>query len=338
MDEQTRKHRAEMERQAVPVIERYVQQHPQYTIDADQAGSQSVTNYVIFGRHIAQSGDRQRGDGQHVDRQPSDEQRVIFKYFCRDERKQRELFGLRHFAATGIVPQLLEDVGPRLIVVSHIEGNFLHGPEVDEAAFQAIDRQTMGYTLGQATAKLVNTPLSTEAAADFESRFYNGETLPAYFQNILQASKEIHRRVACYQDEIFAHSLATIEASLPTLLAQPRLLYHQDALNMHFVGSRFSGFFDLEMCRVGTEAMQIGSLWRIFTTFGCWDAFAQGFSAGTGRALSQQSIAASRAFAHFMLWRSISDYGDWHGEPLAEAEMAEMVAQAGHYRQSLALI
>lgn len=320
MNEQIKQHRAEMERQAWPVVERFVQEHPQYHIDGNQNGSQSVTNYVIF--------------GQRLDHEA--EQRVIFKYFCRDERKQREIFALHHFAATGLVPQLLEDEGSRLIVVSYIPGAFLPWPADHSAASWAIDRSVMGYTLGAATAKLITTPLTTQAAQEFESRFYGGETLAAYFQNILQASQSIHQHVDCYKDALFGRSLALIAENLPSILAQPRLLYHQDALNMHFVGSRFSGFFDLEMCRVGTAAMQIGSLWSIITNYDVWDVFTQGFAEITGQMLDQQDWATSRAFAHFMAWRSISDYGDWHGEPLPPDQMAEVVAQADEYRQRLA--
>lgn len=322
MSDQIKQHRAAMERQAWPVVERFVQDHPQYRVDANQSGSQSVTNYVIFGHRKDHSGD----------------QRVIFKYFCRDERKQRELFALRHFAATGLVPQLLEDEGPRLIVISYISGTFLPRPEDDPAAFQAVDRQVMGRTLGAATAQLVNTPLTAEAAQEFENRFYDGETLPAYLQGILQASQAIHQRVACYQGELFGRSLALIEENLPFILAQPRLLYHQDAANMHFVGSRFSGFFDLEMCRVGTEAMQIGSLGHVMAPYGVQDGFTQGFADVTGRVLNAEDWAASRAFAHFMVWRYISDYGDWQGEPLPPEQMAEVVAQAEGHRQTLATL
>jgi hypothetical protein len=322
MNDHLTKHRAEMERQAWPVVKEFVQQHPQYHVDENQSGSQSVTNYVILGHR----------------RDHLSEQRVVFKYFCRDERKQREIFGLRHFAATGLVPQLLEDDGPRLIVVSHIPGAFLPRPEVDLAAFHGVDRQLMGYTLGEATAKLMSTPLAAQTAKDFESRFYNGETLNNYLYGILQASQAIHQRVECYKADIFAHSLALIEENLPRILAQPRLLYHQDALNMHFMGSRFSGFFDLEMCRVGTAAMQIGSLWSILVSYAVWEAFAQGFADVSGRMLEAQDWAASRAFGHFMLWRSISDYGDWRGEPLAADQMAEVVAQANGYQQAMATL
>jgi hypothetical protein len=100
------------------------------------------------------------------------------------------------------------------------------------------------------------------------------------------------------------------------MLGQKRLLYHQDAMNMHFSESRFMGFFDLEMCRVGTEAMQIGSLWYLFALYGAWHDFVQGFAATSGRKLGKSDLAAGRTFAHFLVWRYISRYGRWHGSPM----------------------
>jgi len=319
MNDHLTKHRAAMAQQAWPVVERFIQEHPQYTIDPDQAGSASTTNYVIFGHRT----------------EPWGEQRVVFKYFCQDERKQRELFALRHFAATGVVPQLLAEYGQRLIVVSWIPGSWISAPT--DAAFDANARAQAGHSLGGAAAKLVSVPLSAAVAQEFERRFYDGEVLTAYLQGILQASWAIQRQVACYHDPIFANSLASIEANLPIILAQPRLLYDQDALNVHFLDNRCSGFFDLEMCRVGTAAMQIGSLWRIIATYNVWDAFGQGFADVTRRGLGPQDLAASRAFAHFLVWRSISDYGDWHGEPLSDAEMAAVIEKSADHRQEIEL-
>lgn len=315
MTDHLTKHRAEMKRQAWPVVERFIQEHPQYTIDPDQTGSASVTNYVVFG---------------HCGKQP-----VVFKYFCRDERKEREVFALHHFAATGVVPQLLEEDGQRLIVESWIPGGWIR--DATDAAFDTTARALAGRTLGQTTAKLVNVPLSPAAADAYESRFYDGERLTDYLQNILEASRSIQRQVACYGDPIFADSLAIIEANLPTILSQPRLLYHQDAMNVHFVDDRCSGFFDLEMCRVGTEAMQIGSLWWIIATYQVWDAFAQGFAEAANRSLGPADLAAARAFAHFLVWRYISDYGDWRGEPLANTAMADIVEQAAGHRRTIEL-
>jgi hypothetical protein len=304
-----------MKRQALPVVERFVQQNPQYTIDADQTGSQGVTNYVIFG---------QRGD-----------QPVVFKYFCADERKEREVFALRHFAATGLVPRLLEEHGQRLIIISRIPGGPL--PDLGQNEHK-VDTERIGYTLGQATANLVSVPLHPQVAQDFEDRFYAGQQrLTDYINSILQASWAIHQKVACYSGPLFASSLRDIEVNLPYILGQKRLLYHQDALNMHFADSRFTGFFDLEMCRVGVEAMQIGSLWYVFATYGGWEAFVQGFAAVTGHVLGQQDLNAGRAFAHFLVWRYISRYGDWRGEALTPDETKNEMAEAVKYQKSIEL-
>ncbi len=313
MTDHLTKHRAEMTRQAWPAVERFVQEYPQYTIDADQSGNASVTNYVIFG---------------HQGEQP-----VVIKYFCQDERKEREVFALRHFAITGIVPQLLEDYDQRLIVMSRIPGSWL--PDLAEKSLAASERAQAGRTLGQATAKLTSVPLPEAVAQNFENRFYEGQGLIDYLQGILQASWAIHQKVACYGDEIFAQSLARIEANLPYILAQPRLLYHQDAMNVHFADNRFTGFFDLEMCKVGTEAMQICSLWWIIATYGVWDAFAEGFAEEARRGLGSQDFAAAQAFAHFLVWRYISDYGDWHGEPLNDRKMAAIIENAVEHRRAI---
>ena len=319
MSNQIAQHRAEMQRLATPAITQFVADHPHYRIDPDQSGSQSVTNYVIFGHRRDEQG----------------EQPVVFKYFCRDERKERELYGLRHFAATGLVPQLLDEHGTRLIVVARIGGGFLPNPATQTAAFHMVDQALVGFTLGQATAQLTSVPLTAGAAQAFESRFYEGESLAKYLNNILRASHAIQQRVACYRDSIFADSLAQIDANLDAMLGQPRLLYHQDAMNMHFDQSRFTGFFDLEMCRVGIEAMQIGALWRIFTDYDNWVAFAAGFANRTGRELSKANLEMSRAFANFMVWRSISDDGDWHGKDLGDAAMAQIEQDAMGYQATL---
>ena len=104
---------------------------------------------------------------------------------------------------------------------------------------------------------------------------------------------------------------------------------------MHFLGSNFSGFFDLEMCRVGTEAMQIGSLWTIFATLGIWDAFVQGYATISGRELDEQDLAAGRAFAHFLVWRYISRYGRWRGEPLEPEQHTKEIEDAATYSRDI---
>jgi hypothetical protein len=314
MSDHITRHRAQLEKEAYPIVEQFIQHRPHYRIDPDQSGSQSVTNYVIFG---------------HRDQQP-----VVFKYFCRDERRIREVFALQHFAETKLVPNLLDDDGQRLIVQSRIPGRFLHLPE-DGPPEPGLDPDRIGFSLGQAAAQLTAVPLSPQTATDFESRFYDGEKLPEYFDYILQASHRIQRQIRCYQPAVFAQSLAKIDAHLDFILNQPRLIYHQDAMNLHFADSQFVGFFDLEMCRVGTEAMQIGALWYIMATLDNWPAFVDGYATPAGRRLTEQDFVAAQAFAHFLVWRYISHYGDWPGDPLDADALNREMAQADRYRQSL---
>ncbi len=288
--EHIRQHRQKMKDEGGAAIAKLVEAHPEFAMDADQSGSASVTNYVIFGQ--------------------CDDEPVVFKYFCQDERRAREIYGLLHWMPTGIVPRLYHDEGLRLIVIERFPGSFL--PRPSEEGFAAIDRELAGYSLGVATAKFCTTPISKEEADGFERRFYDGQKLEEYFGKIIGAGRSIVQKVEVYGGDVFLQSLAFLEGQLEAILAQPRMLYHQDA-QMHFENSRFCGFFDLEMCRVGTRAMQFGSMWGQFAECEHWSHFARGFSEESGIVLTEEDFEIGRAFAHFMVWRYITRYGEWRG-------------------------
>lgn len=313
MSTQLMRHREELQKLAYPAVQQFIDRHPQYAIATDQMGSNSNTNYVILGQR--------------------NQEPVVFKYFCADERKEREIYALRHFAHTNMVPQLLAEDGPRLIVQSYIPGSWL--PQPTDAEYAHIDQFQVGYTLGQAVATLTSVTLPTQATQVFEARFYEGMALTQYISEIIDASRHIHHNIEAYSGPIFAQSLANIEANLTYLLSQKRILYHQDALNHHFVGSRFSGFFDLEMCRVGTTAMQIGSLWNVFATHNNWPAFAKGFQEISDTTLHVTDFYAAKAFAHFLIWRYISRYGRWRGE-IADVQLyPNIINQAKSYASQI---
>lgn len=313
MSTQLELHRLAMEEMAYAAVKQFVAGHRGYNIDADQSGSFSTTNYVIFGA---------RGNDQ-----------VVYKVFCEDERKAREIYALNHFRGTGIVPYLLDEDGQRLIVESRIPGGWL--PMPNTPAYVTTDPQRAGYTLGRAVAALVAVPLSSKAAHDFESNFYDGLTLDEYLRSILDAARLIYQNITAYHTPLFADSIASIQAHLPDMLAHRRLLYHQDALNMHFVGSDFAGFFDLEMCRVGTRAMQIGSLWNFFATHDNWQAFNKGYATISGQNLNHSDFAAAKAFADFLVWRYISRYGRFRAEPDDDSGRAQAEADALDYARSI---
>src|SRR4051812_5767752 len=155
------RHRAEMKMLAYPAVEQFIAEHPDYEISEDQSGGNSATNYVILGH---------RGSEQ-----------VVFKYFCEDERKEREVYALRHFSQTGLVPTLLVESGPRLIVQSRIPGHGLPNP--GDPRVSTIDPSLAGDSLGQATAGLLSVPFAMQEAQEYERRFYDGLAIENYFHN-----------------------------------------------------------------------------------------------------------------------------------------------------------
>ena len=300
---------------ALTRCQQFIQTHSDYTPSRKPLLGQGSTNRVVRAIWM--------------------DQPVIFKFFNQQERKERELFGLQHWAETGLVPRIIEAEQEDFLVISEVPGDWLPG-KVSALGPASIDAAQASQSLGWATARLTRTPLTTNQARAFERRFYHGETLKAYLTTILKASKRIQQDVRCYQSPLFKRSLKLLEEQWDTLFAQPHILYHQDAANVHFVGERFSGFFDLEMCRVGTEAMQIGSLFVLFErTLAVWKEFLQGYQVERGKSLSRSETCASLAFAHFMVWRSISRYGEWTGSLTSTAESEREACTAAEYATAL---
>ena len=283
-----------MERQTDGLAARYAQENPAYALDAVQPAARGQANCVAFGR---------RG-----------EERVVFKSFCEAARKEREAFALRHWAATGLVPELLDETD-ELVVMSFVEG------ELIEDLIGRVDSDRAGRALGGAVAGLTKVPFE-EAVARFEALPFSGDSLAGYFDRILEPARQVCTRAAAYGDAGFVRSLDFIEAQRGFVLAQPRLLYNQDIRNALFVGERLGGFIDFELSWAGTEAMQLGSLGVLLRlaagrggdAAALWRAMTQGYGEGRGKALDAEETAACRAVALFLVWRDITEYGRWRGE------------------------
>jgi len=219
--------------EALNKVDAFVAEHPTYTRRGVEQPGQGATNRVIFAH---------RGDDL-----------VVFKVFCETERKERECFGLRHWQDTGLVPELIWDADPSMVVMSYVPGAHLHVAR--EADGEAAWRQAC-FEIGKAVGALARVPLSSADRAAFESSFY-GElgTLEAYLGRILTLGRSIHARDPDFRDGFWGDSLDLVGAQLDRILGQPRLLYHQDVGNLHVRQGRFMGFYDLEMCRVGCASM-----------------------------------------------------------------------------------
>jgi len=275
-------------------VRAYIAAHREITLDGVAQPGQGATNRVIFGR---------RGDDL-----------VVFKVFCEAERKARSLFALRHWACTGLVPRLLDDIDQITILKTHVPGTYLlTALEVEgEQAWPTTCRAT-----GAAVAALGAVQLNDADRAGFETRFYGDlGSLEAYADRILTLGRSIVTCDLDFTDAFWSTNLDFLEGQLPALLAQPRCLYHQDVSNLSVQDGTFRGFFDLEMCRVGCAAMQLGAAVRTFLPQpGGWKPFLEGYESVTGRRLTGTERRCVAAAASLLDWREITRYMSYDGSP-----------------------
>jgi Ser/Thr protein kinase RdoA (MazF antagonist) len=301
---------------ALAKVDAFIAEHPGYTRQGVEQPGQGATNRVVFVR---------RGDDL-----------VVFKVFCQSERKERECYALRHWRETGLVPELIWDVGPRMIVMSYVRGVYLgQARQVDgDTAWREACRET-----GRAIGSLTRVPLSVADRDTFASRFYDGlGALKAYLGRILELGRGIHKRDPDFRDPFWGENLDFIEAQLDGILSQPRVLYHQDVANLHVRQGRFVGFFDLEMCRVGCAAMQLASsLGMLEGEASAWQPFREGWEAAINRPLTLDDRQAAAAASHLLHWREISCYLSYDGTPGTEFDWATP-ADPVEYRRSIVAV
>jgi hypothetical protein len=297
---------------ALTRVDQFIARHGCLTRDGVKQPGQGSTNRVVFAR---------RGD--HI---------IVFKVFCEEQRKERECFALRHWQSTGMVPELIWDIDRTMIAMSHVPGGWLSQARSREGAeaWRQACRET-----GRAIGRLTCVPLNPAERATFESRFYGDVgTLESYLGRILDLGRCIYARDPDFRDGFWKKSLDFAARNLETILLQPRVLYHQDVGNLHVQSGRFMGFFDLEMCRPGSVAMQLGSaLGLVETDPEAWMLFRQGWEAGTGTSLTPRDLAAAGAVKVLLGWREISRYLSYDGTPGSGFEWASP-ADPVYYRRS----
>ena len=298
---------------ALAKVDAFITEHPGYTRHGVRQPGQGATNRVVFARC---------GDDL-----------VVFKVFCQAERKERECFAFRHWQDTGLIPQLLADVDATTIVMSYVPGVYLHrARETDsKVAWRTACRE-----IGKAIGALTQVPLKATDRAAFEARFYDDlGTLEAYLGRILELSRSVQARDPDFQGVFWRQSLDFVEAQLDHILSQPRILYHQDVSNLHVQQGSFMGFFDLEMCRVGCEAMQLASaLGMLEGERAAWEPFREGWERTIGQPLSPDDLSATTAANHLLHWREVCRYLSYDGTPGTGYDWASP-ADPVRYRRSI---
>lgn len=283
-----------MANEIVAQVEAWCSQNAGWTWRGVEQPVQGSTNRVVFVR---------RG-----------EELRVCKIFCEQERRDREVFALRHWDATGLVPKLVGEVGSRMIVTTFVPGAHLVASRGQQSRGEWVHSC---YEAGWAMARLSRVSLSDSQKSVFEFRFYRElPTLAGYLGWILELGRKINAADAGFAGEFWKKSLDFAKSQIPGILAERPRLYHQDVGNLHVQAGRFMGFYDLEMCRVGCASMQLGSMMEyIEREPAVWQPMREGWEAGVGYLLDEPRLLRALAVHHLLCWRVISRYMSYDGTP-----------------------
>jgi hypothetical protein len=300
-------------------LDAFLHAHPQFSMDNVQPTYRGGTNYITLG---------------HCGEQP-----IVFKSFIRTYRWAHELFCLRHFAPTGVVPQILAVVPEQLIVMTRWADNNAEIP------WTLVQRAQLSEQIGQAVATLVQWPLPNAAtqpaaASEFE-QFVWREDVEQIARRCVALCRQIQRVLPRYQTDFFTASLDFVEAQIDYVAQQPRLLFHEDISNFSVDQGQFQGFYDLEMMRIGTEPMQLGVVvdlicphWREDEWL-VWPSFLQGYQAASHRSLTERDFQAILAMNHFYYHIRLCRWGKWDGDPAQTGNLAFATKMAEPYFKAM---
>lgn len=301
--------------QAEFAVEQYAAEHPEYRVDSEQPDYRGGTNRIILG---------------HRGSEP-----VVFKYFVTRSRWANELFCLRHFQPAGIVPAVLDVVPERLIVMERLGGS--DGlAEVAAGAVSAGPARELSRQIGQALGKIANTPLPVAVEGysplcDFTGLkwFPRPNRMLEYY---LAACRRIQSVIPAYADPFCTASLSLLSAQAPHVDSERQILFHEDIWNLRVQAGQFVGFYDLEMCRPGTESMQLGVALELCGPDRLdWSHLQRGYETEVGRVLDESDLLAALAMNHFYHWIRICRWGEWNGDPEETVHRDTAARDAGHY-------
>ena len=271
--------RKAFEHTAHRAIEQFASEHPLYRVDVEQSNYRGGTNYILYG-HAA-------------------EQPVVFKYFVRPARWQNELYCLRHFQLTGFVPRIFEIVPEQMIVMARLPNEYL---VIEDPSSPVV--QKLSHEVGLALAALAQFPLPDTLDADSPVLNFSmidwGNNLADVIQHYLDWGQRAIAETPACQDPYLAHALTLIESQRDHVAGQTHILFHEDISNFAQVEGTFQGFYDLEMCRLGCEAMQLGVALDLCGRGRLhWSSLRQGYEQGLGYTLRDDDLQAILPMQHF---------------------------------------
>jgi len=297
-------------------VRAFIANHPDYVLDDVQPAYRGGTNCCTFGRC-----------GQMP---------VVFKSFTDPPRWRNERACLHHFSPTGLVPDILAEEPDHLIVMTRLDGTDIGGLGTSEIR-TAAGLRSLSHAMGAALGTLASLPLPPPPSGYAVARDFSvipwHHDVRAAIGHYTAIARRVQQSLPIYADAFFARSLARLEREADRVDRQPRCLFHEDISNARIAHATMVGFYDFEMCRLGTHAMQLGVAVGLCGPGKLdWPLLCAGFEQRTGRALTAVDLVSIVAMADLYAWIRICYWGWWDGEASNAHCMLVVAADAGYWR------
>lgn len=269
--------------EANQVVKAFTLEHSEFDVYKEQPNYRGGTNCISFGTL----------DGEEI----------VYKYFCTEGRYQHELACLKHFAHIGLIPKILH-TEHRLIVMTRLPGASI-SRTLSDPTLTDKERSQISQSFGNGVGQLTMIPLPEQnegysILTDMDINVPWGLDLKQVIHRYLQFSYQALKSVPAYTDSLFAESTHFLEAQTESVTEAKKILYHEDIGNTMVNRTELVGFFDLEMCRFGSEHMQIGLMLETGTNNRLnWHSVLEGYQTTVGRTLNDDDLYASLAMCHF---------------------------------------
>jgi len=301
-----------LEQRSSGIIAEFIRTHPEYFVDPKQPDYRGGTNLITMGH---------RG-----------EEAIVFKYLDNRDRYLNELFCLNHFAATGLVPRVLDILPEKLIVMQRLRSDGSGLAQLDASTLQTVSNE-----IGDAVARLAQVPLVRPASGYWPVTDFTpipwGKSPRESIQLYVKLCRRIQTTTDVYATPFFSESLNLIEAHLDHIAAQPVILWHEDFSNFMVCDGHLTGFFDLEMMRGGTEAMQLGVAMGACSKHLSWPHMLCAYEARVGYNLNAKELLSVLAMQHFYHWIRVCRWGSWNGQPDQREHYDAAIADCGYYEK-----
>lgn len=327
---------------------RFVRSHPMYTLCPTSRITQGNTNRILPAKR----------DGVAV----------VIKFYGDEARKNCELFALDHLATSGVVPRVIDRGTNNLLVMERIpgtplnellrseindadslvemgkQGNTSSGERPSRGARTATEADTdpvdLGRQIGGALARISRIPapeLDPAGEGEFKpgSSSFQRADLKYLLRRYLDASWRVYREEPSYHKDFFRKSLVLQEEQLATVLSQRQFMYLYDMNpgNILIHAGQLAGFVDLEACRCGTEAMQLGAALFNFAKFPhLWRAILAGYERELGHRINRASLDATLAMSHYTFWEFVTYWGDGSSVRPKRFSLPDAADAARHFR------